>query len=457
MKIRKGHVRLGAGSAEPADRIEPVIELAEKGDVDYLCFDSLSETELINCVNYKISNPDKGYDMYTERRLRSIMSICARNRIRIIGNMGGANPNAAQDLAIKIARELGLKGMKIAAVTGDDVLQIVKKLNLEVKETDKRVNEFRDKLIAAHAYIPVIPLVEALQEGADIVIAGRVADASLFLAPLMYEFGWKEDDWDYLAKGIIIGHLMECGGQLSGGYFPDPPYKEVPDLYRLGFPIAEVSANGDTIITKVPGSGGLVSPATCAEQMLYEVGDPCNYIEADVIADFQDIGFEQVGKDRVAITGLIKGKPRPETLKVELVIREGYAAESVVFYAGPGAYERAKLAADTMRKRLELITKIQATELRFDFIGMGAIYAQPPEVPECVPWEVGVRGAVRTEERWEAWKLLHEFQTIDNNGPAGIARGLRAAGGEDVREILGYYWTLIPRDKVRTKVLMKEA
>ena len=446
-------LKLGAGSACPGERLEPAFELVEKGNIDYIIFDSLSESEMLAFERHKMSQPDEGFDTYTERRLRAIWPLCARNGIRIIGNMGAANPRGAQDLAIRVARDLGLSGQKVAAVLGDNVLASIRDLNPVVNETQKPVSEFGDRLIAAHAYIAADPIVEALQQGADLVITGRVGDASLFLAPMIHEFGWQADDWDLLARGIVLGHLFECAGQVTGGYFADPPYKVVPDLYRLGFPIAEVSAHGDIIVTKTPDSGGLVSPATCAEQMLYETDDPANYIEADVVTDFTDIGFEQVGPDRVAITGTIKGKPKPELLKVNLGAREGYRAEGMIFYAGPGAYERAKLAADVIRQRLERVTHLKADTLRFDFIGINALYGPPGEL-ENTPWEVGLRVAGRTRERAEAWKIMHELETIDNNGPAAIGRGLRA---EDITEILGYYSTFVPREMVNTEVIVKEA
>jgi len=446
-------LRIGGGSACPGERIEPAIELVEKGELDYIVFDSLSESEMLAFERRKLKNPEEGYDPYTERRLRAIWPTCARKGIKIIGNMGAANPASAQKLAIRLGNELGLKGQKVAVVYGDNVLQTVEELDLVVYETGKTVNDFGENLIAAHAYIPADPIVEALKQEANIVITGRVGDASLFLAPMRYEFGWKEDDWDLLARGIVIGHLFECAGQLTGGYFADPPYKIVPDLHRLGFPIAEIQPDGNVIMTKTPGSGGLVSSQTCAEQMLYEVGDPKNYIEADVITDFSDIGFDQVDHDRVTIIGEIKGKPRPETLKVNLGVREGYRAEGMIFYVGLGALGRAKLAAEVMLKRLAEVTCLEADTLRVDYLGVNAIYGGQANILEQDPWEVGLRLSGRTKEWGEAWKIMHELETIDNNGPAGIVRGLRK---EDVIEIIGYYPTFIPREYVKTGFSIEE-
>lgn len=243
-------LRLGAGSACPGERIEPAIELVEKGNIDYIVFDSLSESEMLAFERHKMSQPDGGFDTYTERRLRKIWRQCAHNGIRIIGNMGAANPRGAQELAIRVARDLGLGGQKVAAVLGDNVLTTIGELNPVVNETQEPVSEFEDRLIAAHAYIAADPIVESLQQGADLVITGRVGDASLFLAPMVHEFGWEADDWDLLAKGIVLGHLFECAGQVTGGYFADPPYKVVPELHRLGFPIAEVSSNGQMVLPR---------------------------------------------------------------------------------------------------------------------------------------------------------------------------------------------------------------
>ena len=454
VKDRAKLLRLGGGSACPGERLEPTVELVEKGNIDYIIFDSLSESEMLAFERQKMSQPDAGYDIYSERRLRAIWPQCARSGIRIIGNMGAANPRGAQEVAIRVAREMGLQGQKVAAVLGDNVLASVTRLNPVINETGNAVSEFGDKLIAAHAYIPADPIVEALEQGADLVITGRVGDASLFLAPMIHEFGWRADAWDLLAKGIVLGHLLECAGQVTGGYFADPPYKNVPDLYRLGFPIAEITSEGETTITKTPDSGGLVSPATCAEQMLYEVDDPANYIEADVVTDFTDIGFEQVGPDRVRIDGTVKGKPKPDLLKVNLGVSEGYRAEGTIFYAGPGAYERAKLAADVIRQRLEKVTALLADALRFDFIGINALYGPPSGEVNNPPWEVGLRVAGRTHSRDEAWKIMHELETIDNNGPAAIGRGLRS---EEITEILGYYSTFVPRETVETEVIVREA
>jgi hypothetical protein len=451
---RKQSLRIGGGSACPGERIEPAIELIEKGEIDYIAFDSLSEPELSAFVKHKMSHPDEGYDTYTERRLRAILPLCAEHGVKVLGNMGGANPLAAHALALDTARRIGLQGTKVATVVGDDVLGLVKELNPEVEGSNKRALDFGDALIAAHAYIPADSMIAALAEGADLVIAGRVGDASLFLAPMMHEFGWADDDWDRMAMGIVVGHLMECAGQLSGGYYADPPYKVVPDLHKIGFPIAEVTDDADVLITKVDGSGGLVSRGTCAEQMLYEVHDPANYIGADVVTDLSDVDFKDVGPNRVAVTGTVKGKPKPDMLKVNLSVTEGVIAEGSLFYAGPGALERAKLAAEIIRKRLELVVDFKGQGLRFDLLGVNALYGPPESDATPVPWEVGLRVTARAAERDEAWKVMHELETIDNNGPAAIGRALRK---EDVREVVAYFPTFVPRERVPTDFRIEDA
>ena len=451
--MNKKIIKIGSGSACPGERLEPAIDLVKYADINYIIFDSLSESEMLKFEKNKLENQSHGYDTYMEERLNKIWPLCYQRNIKIIGNMGSSNTKYSQNIAYNIGKKLKLKGSKIATVHGDNVLNLVKKLDLKTTESNLPITAFGDNLIAAHAYIPADTLVAALHQGADLLITGRVGDATLYLAPLRYEFGWIENEWDLLARGIIVGHLFECAGQLSGGYFADPPYKNVPNLDNLGFPIAEVAKDGSTIITKLPNSGGIVNPATCAEQMLYEVGDPANYIHADVVTDFTDIGFKELKRNRVSIIGNIKGKEKPKYLKVNLGVKEGYMAEGLIFYAGQGAYDRAKLAADVIKKRLYKYTRIKKNSLRIDYIGIDSIHSNNYEVYNYSPREIGLRIAGRTETKEDAWRIMHEFETIDNNGPAGIARGLRK---EDIKEIIGYYSTLIPREYVSTSFELLE-
>ena len=444
-------VRVGAGSACFVDMIEPAVELAERGELGYLCFDSMAEVTTVSMAKRKAQDPSKGYDPYLEKRFRPILPLCAKSGTKIIGNMGVANPLAAQDLMIELARESGLKGLKIAAVLGDDVLDLVQEIDPVVAETGERVSAFGDRLFAANAYIPNSPVVEALRQGADVVITGRMGDSALFLAPLMYEFGWEEDDWDLLAGGMLIGHLMECAGQVTGGYYASPPHKTVPDLHRLGFPIALVEPDGTAVITKLPGTGGIVNKATCTEQTLYETHDPEKYIHADVVADFSDIQFDEVGPDQVRVSG-VRGKPSPSHLKVILGVHDGYVGRGQIFYGGYGAYERAKLAADRIQKRLEIVGA-RPDELSIDFIGVDSHFKSADGSVSSIPREVGVRVSGKSKDRETAELITYEMLTLPCNGPAG---GSAEVAEESVSEITAVYNAYIPRDLVKPSLVIKE-
>ena len=347
-----------------------------------------------------------------------------------------------------IAGRAGFKGVKIAAVLGDDVLDLARDLKLRTVETDRDVNDFGDDLVSAHAYVPCDSIVDALAEGASAVVTGRVGDASLFLAPLIHEFGWAGDDWDRRASGIVMGHLLECAAQVTGGFFADPPYKVVPDLHRVGFPIAEVSENGEAIITKVEGTGGLVSEATVKEQLLYEVHDPNNYIEADVISDFGAIEIDQVERDRVAVRG-VRGKPRPEQLKVSLGVREGYFGGGTVYYGGPGALGRARLAEESIRKRIDYLG-LKPDKLEIYLLGVNGLFGSAPGVPEIEPWEVGIRTAAITQTQADAITIARESTTaMSNNGPAAVTARQRQY---ELKEVVGYCHTFVDRDRVSTSV-----
>ncbi|MBI2455254.1 MAG: DUF1446 domain-containing protein [candidate division NC10 bacterium] len=446
-------VRIGSGSASAEDRIEPALELAQYGDIQYLCFDTLSEKEIQTATLRKRRNPKEGFDNHIEMRLEPLLPLCAQWGIKLISNMGSANPRGAVQLIQKLCKKLGLKGLKIACILGDDVRSTLAKLDPVVAETGQPVSAFESNLMSANAYIGADVVVTALRQGADIVIGGRISDASLYLAPPMYEFGWRADDndWDRLARGIIVGHILECAGHATGGNFADPGYKEVPDLHRLGFPIAEIARNGDAVITKVPGSGGIVTTATVTEQLLYEMSDPANYIEPDVTADITEARVEQQGKDRVSVRG-VRGKTRPANLKVSLGVLEGFIGEGVLFFGGPGAVEKAKLAGEIVTKRLDLIG-VKPEELRVDYIGINALF-HPHTAPPAAPLrEVGLRVAGRTKARADAAKIAYEVYALPTNGPSGISAG---AIREGVTEVLGYYHTFIPRERVKSTVAVVE-
>ena len=308
-------IHLGAGAGYSGDRIEPAVELAEKGDIQYLVFECLAERTIALAQAAKLKDPALGYDPLLEARIKAVLAPCRARGIRIITNMGAANPVAAAEKTVEIARAMGLNGLKIAAVTGDDVFEHMRKGDFAIDDSAEPVSSLGDRLVCANAYLGAKPIVEALASGADVVITGRVSDPALFLAPQIHELGWAMDDWTRLGRGIAVGHLLECAAQVTGGYFADPGYKDVPDIARVGFPIAEVAEDGSAVITKVPGSGGMVTRATCTEQLLYEIHDPTRYYQPDVVADFSKVTLTVDGHDRIRVAGA-SGTPKTGTLKV---------------------------------------------------------------------------------------------------------------------------------------------
>ncbi|WP_343652022.1 acyclic terpene utilization AtuA family protein [Herbaspirillum sp.] len=444
-------VRIGAGAGYSGDRIEPAAELAEQGQLDYLIFECLAERTIAIGQQARLADPTKGYDPLLVERMYAVLKTCADQGVRIITNMGAANPQAAARRIREIARELGLTQLKVAAVIGDDVLDAVQAGDFRIEDNGQPVASLGERLISANAYLGVAPILEALQAGADVIVTGRVADPALVLAPLVHEFGWAADDWDKLGQGTVVGHLLECAGQITGGYFADPGKKDVAGLARLGFPIGEISADGSAVITKVAGSGGQVTAQTCKEQLLYEIHDPAAYYTPDVIADFSQVQITEIGPDRVAVTGG-RGRARPETLKTTLGYRDSFIGEGQISYAGPGAQARAQLAADIVRERLAL-TGVQTDELRLDLIGVNAISsAQMASAAHALePQEVRLRVAGRTASLKEAVRIGNEVETLYTNGPAGGGGATKAA-----REVIAVLSLLLPRSLVHPSVHIEE-
>ncbi|GGD52103.1 acyclic terpene utilization AtuA family protein [Caballeronia grimmiae] len=437
----KDIIRIGAGAGYSGDRIEPAVELAEHGALDYLVFECLAERTIAIAQQARRNNPDLGYDPLLEARMRAVLPVAVRNGVRIISNMGAANPRAAARKTAQIARELGLDGLKIAAVTGDDVLDVVLRANLRFEESGDKLGAYAQRIVSANAYLGAAPIVGALAAGADIVLTGRVADPSLFTAPLIHEFGWNMDDWNTLGQATVVGHLLECAGQVTGGYFADPGYKGVGNLARLGFPLGEVSADGSIIVTKVPHAGGAVTEATCKEQLLYEIHDPARYYQPDVVADFTQVRVRQEAQDRVRVSGG-RGNARTDTLKVSVAYADGFIGEGQISYGGPGAVARARLALDIVRERLA-ITGVDTSELRFDLIGVNALYGDALASGNDDPFEVRVRVAGRTSNAKEAARIGNEVETLYTNGPAG-------GGGvtKNTREVIAVQSVLLSREHV---------
>ncbi len=406
-------IRIGCGAGFSGDRIDPAVALAERGNLDYLVFECLAERTIALAVRAKHDNPEMGYDPLLQERLSAVLPAAVANKVKIISNMGAANPLAAARAAAAIARKMGLRGLKIAAISGDDVLAEIS--NASPLLEGGTVAHWPGTLIAANAYLGAEPLAQALAEGADIVITGRVADPSLFLAPMVHAFGWSWQDWPLLGQGTVVGHLLECAGQVSGGYFADPGVKDVTDLANLGFPFADVAANGDAVISKLPGSGGCITAATCKEQLLYELHDPAAYLTPDVTADFRGVRLEERGPDQVAVRGG-SGTQRPEQLKVTLGYHEGYVGEGQISYAGPGCPARGKLALGIVEERLKRLGK-DIIEIRLDLIGVNSV-APEARAPEDQR-EVRARIAARTRTPEAAAQVGREVEALYTNGPAG--------------------------------------
>lgn len=442
-------IRLGGGAGYSGDRIEPAVELAERGRLDYLIFECLAERTIGLAQQARGRDPGAGFDPLLVDRTRAVLPACRAHDVTIVTNMGAANPTAAAATVRAVARELGVRGLRVASVTGDDVLDAVRRGGFVIEETGDDVASLGDRLVSANAYIGAPPIVESLTRGADVVITGRAADPALFLAPLIHEFGWAVDDWNHLGAGTVVGHLLECAGQVTGGYFADPGVKDSPNLARLGFPVAEVRHDGSAVITKVPGSGGLVTRATCTEQLLYEIHDPAAYVTPDVVADFSRVRLTDEGHDRVGVAGA-RGRERPETLKVSLGYRDGFIGEGQISYAGAGAVARGRLAIAIVTERLR-ITDVRVEDLRCELVGVDAMHGEGFARHGSEPYEVRVRVAGRAATAVEATRIANEVETLYTNGPAGGAGATKS-----VREVLAVGSTFIPRERVTCRVDIEE-
>jgi hypothetical protein len=438
-------IRIGSGAGYSGDRIEPALELAEKGDIQYLVFECLGERTVALAQQARMKNPDSGFDPLLEERMRAVLPACAAKGIKIVTNMGAANPLAAARKTAEIAKSLGFPSLKIAAIIGDDVLDACKARDLPIMEFDGTIKQLGNRLLSANAYLGAEPIVEALSAGAEIVITGRASDPALFLAPMIHAFGWAMDDWNLLGKGTVAGHLLECAGQITGGYFADPPYKNIPDMARLGFPIGEVGEDGSLVITKVEGSGGAVTAQTCKEQLLYEVHDPTKYLQPDVVADFSQVAVEEIGQNRVRVSGG-RGTRRPGTLKVSVGYVDSFIGEGQMSYAGPGALARAKLALEIVRERLKL-TGVAASELRFDLIGVDSLHGAQLSAHANEPYEVRIRVTGRTENLREAIRIGNEVETLYTNGPAAGGGAFKSA-----RDVVAVASVLLPRELAKPSI-----
>lgn len=453
-------VRIGAGSAGWPDLIHPALEVAEKGNVDYIGFDHLAELTMAILQKMRARDPNRGYIPDIVPLFRRLLPIWEKTgrHFKMISDGGGANPVAAGNALVKIAEDLGLTGMKIGVVTGDDIpiskVDELRAKGLKFKSLDtgeEDIDSIRDRLIGAYAYIGGDRIIEALGQGADIVIGGRFSDNSMYVCPMIYEFGWKFEEpyWDLIGSGVALGHLVECAGWSAG--FGSNLWKQNLEPWRNSFPIIEVAENGEAIITKVPGPGGLVKSWTIKEHLVYEVHDPANYIMPDGIADFTTVQLEDVGENMVKATG-IRGKPRPENLKFMMGYDDGYIAEGTAVLAWPDAVEKAKRAETFVRELLK-IEGLEPRDIHFGYVGINSLMGPGAPWPDYEMNEVGLRVAMKVNTREEARIARLVISMLWGGG--GIGTSLLGNALSD-RQVIGLWPTLIPRAEVPTTLTMME-
>lgn len=416
------HIGCGAGFAgDRKDAGGPVVDtLATLSGPKYLIFETLAERTLALAQKLKKHDPERGYSPFLEAYVRPVLQRCLANNIRIVSNFGAANPVAGAKRILEIAAEIGCRTPRIAVVSGDDLLTVMDEQEIRAHKTIEGL-PIGDGIIAANTYLGARPIAESLAGGADIVVVGRTTDPALTLGPLLYEFGWSDEDWDALAAGTLAGHLLECGAQVTGAYFADPGFKDVPDLAHVGFPIASISRDGTLRITKADNTGGRVTSAVVKEQMLYEMHDPSAYLTADVILDITDVSVEQLEENNVAVTGA-RGRARPKTLKTTVSFDGGWLGEAEITYAGPNALARAELAREILSERAR--ERGSNAEYRFDIIGTystfnGADMPYPGAAPASPDGDYRVRAAISCKTREAAEDLADDVLSLYCSGPAG--------------------------------------
>ena len=438
--------RVGNCAGFSGDRVDapgPVVDtLIELGGPSAIFFEVLGERTVALAQLEKRRDPAKGYEPMLERLLEPILKRCVENGIIIIGNFGAANPPGAANVIARLALRLGLPDLKIGVVHGDDVRESLDLSKLEVYEADAALDTGTGEIVSANAYLSAQPIVDALRAGAQVVVTGRTGDPSLALAPLVHHFGWSFDDWQKIAVGSTAGHLLECGAQVTGGYYYDPGFKDIPDPANIGFPIAEVHADGRLVITKAARTGGVVIPQVVKEQLLYEIHDPARYLTPDVTLDFTGVTLKDLGSDRVEILGL-RGGPAPEKVKATVCFDGGWLGEGEISYAGPNCLARARAAADVLLQRLR-IRKLDVHP-RIDLIGAASVHdgdAGPLwrgfEGPE--PRDIRVRLAVSARTQDDADQAVREVLALYCCGPAG--------GG-------GVRWKTTPRIRTQSYLLAR--
>ena len=449
-------VRVANGQGFWGDSLLGPLRLVEEGPVDYLTLDYLAEITMSIMQKQLARNPKAGYAMDFVAMLERILPTCKEKGIKVIANAGGVNAKACLEATEEVIRKLGLNGMKVAIVEGDDILDRIPEL-LESGETLKNMDDGRplrdvqDRISSANVYIGAQPIVEALQQGADIIITGRASDPSLVVAPLVYEFGWAMDDYDKLASATVMGHILECGAQCTGGNFTN--WQRLEDMDKIGYPVVEASADGTFVVTKHDNTGGSVDLETITSQLLYELGDPKNYLGPDCIADFTTIQLEQQGENRVAVSG-VKGRPATDTYKVSISFSNGYKILGSLCVPGPDAIAKAEKLADMVWKRVEKHGYKIPEDKRFvELFGTNVLLkGLVPKNEE--PHEVMLRIGAWGDDQKALSVMGSEIAPLITSGPPGVT-GF-AGGRPRPAEVVGYWPALISKDKVPTSVTVRE-
>jgi len=447
-------IRIASGQGFWGDLLTAPLTQVSKGDIDYLMLDYLAEVTMSIVQKQKLKNPALGYAKDLVQTCEDVLPYIASKGIKLITNGGGVNPEGARDAVFEVAKKLGITGLKIGVVLGDNILMHIDGLiaeghTMNNMETGQPISEVKDQLLSANVYFGAKPIVEALQAGADIVITGRTTDTGLTLAPMIHEFGWSFDDWDKLAAGTVAGHINECGAQASGGNFLGD-WESLPDMANVGFPIIEAFPDGTFIVTKHEGTGGAVTRETVSEQLMYEIGDPSEYITPDCIADFTSINIEDLGNDRVKVYG-ITGKPATPFFKVSASYEDGYVAFSSLTYSAPDAYKKAKAGDAILRKRLDQLG-LRFDEIRTEFIGMNACHG--PIAQAIEPNEVMMRIGVRGHDYASVERFGKEIAPLILTGPPSVT-GF-AGGRPKPSSVVAYFPALLRKDMVNHSVVVTE-
>ncbi len=445
-------IRIGNGQGFWGDSIDAPVELLRGGEIDYIGLDYLAEVTLSIMMRQRLKDPRLGYASDFPAFVRRVLPELKERNVRIITNAGGLNPRGCREKIFEIARELGVSGVRVGVVEGDDVFARLPSLveaghKMANMDTGEPISTVTDRLTSANAYLGARPVAQALDQGALIVLCSRVTDTALALGPLVHEFGWAEDDWDRLAAGTIAGHILECGAQCTGGNFSR--FWEVPDLWNVGYPIAEASADGTFVITKHPNTGGMVTTETVAEQLVYEMGNPEEYITPDVVADFTSVRLEQQGKDRVRVSG-ITGRPRTPFLKLSASYLAGWKSSGQITLSGPRAIDKAKLAAEVVWKRLERAgVTFPEDDRSTEMLGLAACLPGILPAPED-PAEVVLRLGVRDADRAKVERFGLEIAPLITAGPPGVT-GF-AGGRPKPQEVVAYWPALLAREEIESRI-----